>query len=245
VWFSAEKEQDIEEIHVHYDSANIYAKRIKAIYRAGLEKWNGAVMMGLPDLGGVMDVAATLRGSENLLMDLYDAPEEVGRLSREIQRAWYEAYHDLSRVLQPQQGYTHWSGLLSSKPSYIIQCDFSYMIGSSMFREFVLKTLEEDAKRLSHTIYHLDGIGELKHLDDILSIQGLDAVQWVPGDGQPPTDMWMDVYERIKAAGKNSMVLGSPSSYLKILEKVHGTPYSHHTLRKDQQELASILLAAR
>ena len=40
------------------------------IYGAGIRKWKGNVLMGMPDLGGIMDIVATLRGSENLLYDL-------------------------------------------------------------------------------------------------------------------------------------------------------------------------------
>lgn len=245
VWFFPEKELPINEIHPIYDPRNSVVQRIKDLYRAGLEKWQGQVIMGLPDLGGVMDVGAVLRGSENLLMDLYDEPEEVIRLAAEIQQAWYDAYSDLAALLAPQGGYTHWSGLFSKEPSYVIQCDFSYMISSPMFRQFVLDTLRTDTERLAHTIYHLDGIGELKHLDDILSLEKLNAVQWVFGDGQPPAEEWMDVYDRIAAAGKQMMICGTPESYLKVLGKLHNTPYASHSMGKDQLALAQQIIAAR
>ena len=164
VWFFPQKELPIEEIHAVYDPQNVYAMRIKDIYRAGLAKWQGNVMMSLPDLGGVMDTVATLRGTENLLMDLYDEPDEVIRLTAEVHQAWYEAYQDFMQVLAPQRYNTNWDGLLSDTPSYIIQCDFSYMISNPMFRQFVLETLRTDTQRLDRTIYHLDGIGELNHL---------------------------------------------------------------------------------
>ena len=245
VWFFAEREMEIEEIHAKYDPENIYAKRIKALYRAGLEKWNGAVMMSMPDLGGVMDVASSLRGSENLLMDLYDAPEEVLRLIGEIETAWYEAYADFASVLKPQNGYTDWSALLSSAPSYITQCDFSYMIGNPMFREFVLPTLRRDTQRLTNIIYHLDGIGELNHLDDILAIEKLHAIQWQMGDGQKPAEEWPEVYEKIRAGGKEAWIVGKPESYLKVLEQIHGTPYYVQSMKKEQMELAERILRAR
>ena len=56
VWFFPQKEMEIEDIHVKYDPDNIYARRIKEIYRAGLEKWNGLVIMGMPDLGGILEI---------------------------------------------------------------------------------------------------------------------------------------------------------------------------------------------
>lgn len=245
VWFFSEEEKEIEDIHACYDPDHPIARRIKAIYRAGLEKWQGNVIMGLPDLGGVMDVAAVLRGSENLLMDLYDAPEEVIRLNGEIQTAWYEAYEDLSRVLAPQGVFTNWSGLLSTTPSYIVQSDFSYMISNSMFRQFVLDTLKNDVQKLDNVIYHLDGVGELRHLDDILAIEKLKAVQWVFGDGQPPAEHWLDVYRRIADSGKGMWICGTPESYLKVIDIIHGTPYATHGMKKNELELAQKLIAAR
>lgn len=245
VWFFPKEELEIEDIHIQYDPQNVYVQRIKAIYRAGLERWNGSVIMGLPDLGGVMDVAATFRGSENLLMDLYDCPEEVQRLTAEIQKAWYEAYEDFTQVLKPQKYNTNWAGLLSEAPSYVIQCDFSYMIGNPMFKEFVLETLRADTQKLHNTIYHLDGIGELNHLDDILSLKELNAVQWVFGDGKPPAECWLDVYRRILEAGKQIQITGTPESYLKVLSELHGTPYAAHWLPQKDMPLAQQLVDAR
>jgi len=245
VWFFSDKKREIQDIHVRYDPLNPWVERIKAIYRSGLEKWNGTVIMGFPDLGGVMDVAATFRGSENLLMDLYDDPDEVKRLCREIQAAWYAAYDDLAQVLSPQRAFSHWSGLVSRSPSYITQCDFCYMIGNPMFREFVLDTLREDTERLTHTIYHLDGIGQLNHLDDLLALEKLDAVQWVYGDGQPSAVHWLHVYQRIQAAGKRLMICGNAQDYLDVLANIHGVPYARLEISSGQRELIERVLAAR
>lgn len=245
VWFFPQEELELSQIHVRYDPDNRYAKRIKELYRAGLNKWNGAVLMSLPDLGGVMDVAATFRGSENLLMDLLDEPEEVLRLNQEIQTAWYEAYQDLLAVLKPQKYNTNWSGLMSREPSYILQCDFCYMISNPMFREFVLDTLRRDTEHLPNAIYHLDGIGQLKHLDDVLSLKNLRAVQWVFGDGQPQAEHWMDVYRRIHAAGKQCMLAGLPQNNLEVISQLHGSPYVVHDLPVSELELARQLLTIR
>lgn len=245
VWFYPGEKTELRDIHPHYDPDGKWAKRIKDLYYAGLEYWKGAVVMGLPDLGGVMDVAASLRGTENLLTDLYDDPEEVLRFIGETETAWYDAYKDLSAVLAPQGCYTTWCGLLSTEPNYIIQCDFCYMIGNPMFREFVLPTLERDSRKLAHTIYHLDGVGELKHLDDVLAIPGIAAVQWMPGAEKPPAPEWIDVYKKITAAAKNYWLCGSPEDYLKVLSAVHGTPYYTCCLSADEDSLAEELLSAR
>lgn len=247
VWFwPADPDADISEIHAKYDPESMYAKRIKDIYRAGLAKWDGLVMMSLPDLGGVLDVAAHLRGTENLLMDLYDDPDEVKRLTKEIEVAWYEAYDDFMSVLAPQKANTNWVGLLSREPSYITQCDFSYMISNPMFKEFVLDTLVKDTERLTNIIYHMDGIGELPHFDDFLAMPKLKAIQWQMGDGQPDPIEWLDVYRKMEAAGKLIEIVRGPKPFLEVMEQLPGiTPYMHGSISVKDQDLLTRVLNAR
>ena len=223
VWFSPQKEREIGEIHAVYDPHNVWAERIKAIYRAGMERWDGLVVMGMPDLGGVMDIAASLRGTENLLTDLYDEPEEVLRLIGEIETAWYAAYDDFSKILHPEggdMGWTDWSGILSPDPAYIVQCDFCYMIGNEMFNRFVLPTIRRGTERLTNVIYHLDGIGQLAHLDSVLSLEELKAVQWVYGEGKPGPMHWLDVYRKIRAAGKRLWLVGEIKDFFEVSEAI-------------------------
>lgn len=219
VWFFPAKPMEIRDIHVRYDPDNVWARRIRDIYMAGRERWDGNVVMTLPDLGGILDVAAVLRGTENLLMDLYDEPDEVRRLCLEIRQAWREAYADFASAM-PRTGFSDWAGLLCDSPAYILQSDFSYMIGPDMYGTFVLPDVESDVEWLSHSMYHLDGIGALGHLDALLGIPGLDAVQWVPGDGQPGPLHWMDVYRRIRGSGKGAMVLGTPEDLFGVAREV-------------------------
>ena len=228
VWFFPPVEDpELSQVHVKYDPDNVWSRRIKDLYRAGLERWNGSVIMGFPDLGGVMDVVASMVGTENLLFALVDEPEEVERLVKETQIAWYEAYNDFAEVLKPQGAYTDWNGLLSRDPAYILQCDFCYMLGPDMFRRFVLPTLQEDTRRLTNTIYHLDGIGELPHLDMILSIPELNAVQWVYGTGQPGPHAWVDVYKKILSAGKQIMIIENAldNGYEELRPHLGTSPY--------------------
>ena len=236
VWFSHGEKTELKDIHPHYDPNNKWAKRIKDIYYAGLEYWDGAVIMGMPDLGGVLDVAASLRGTENLLFDLYDDPEEVIRLVGEIETAWHEAYNDFANVLAPQNAFTDWSGILSPEKSYILQCDFCYMISNPMFREFVLPTLKNDGRKLSNIIYHLDGPGELKHLDDILAMPEIKAIQWIPGANNPPISEYPQVYEKIVAAGKRYWTCGSDDDFINIYSKVGGQPFHRCGYHADNTE---------
>ncbi len=48
-----------------------------------------------------------------------------------------------------------------------------------MFEEVFLPGIIEECSFYERTIYHLAGPGALKHLDSLLEIKELDAIQWV------------------------------------------------------------------
>ena len=56
-------------------------------------------------------------------------------------------------------------------------------------------------------MYHLDGIDAIRHLDAVLEIEELNAVQWTPGVGevQGGNARWFDLYKKILASGKSIM----------------------------------------
>jgi hypothetical protein len=227
VWFHPLKELPIEEIHLTYDPENIWLKRIKDICKEAMTRWQGQVLVGMPDLGGILDILATFRTTENLLIDLYDSPEEVKRLIKEIYHLWHQYYCEINSVLQPYNpGYSDWSRIYSDTPSYVLQSDFSYMIGLDMFEEFTKPELIDSCKKLSRSIYHLDGVGQLNHLDSLLSIKELDCIQWVPGTGKDNLTNWPEVYQKIQASGKKIQVWGEGVDTLKIIAQQIGTSNS-------------------
>ena len=109
------------------------------------------------------------------------------------------------------------------------QCDFSYMISPEMFDEFCRPELEATCRRLGRSIYHLDGVGQLPHLNSILEIEDLDGVQWVPGDGKPPQSQWPEVYEKIHRAGKNSQLWDGFDGLDNIIAHIGSGKGIHHT----------------
>ena len=76
-----------------------------------------------------------------------------------------------------------WVNLWFPGKGYPVQNDFTCLISASMYGEFFLEELVNEINYLDYSIYHLDGPDALKHLDMILEIPRLNAVQWVPGAG--------------------------------------------------------------
>ena len=168
------------------------------------------IHFSITDLGGIMDIVASLRTTEPLLYDLYDYPEELKEFSKQVTELWLKAYQlQVEIIRNTDQPYNNWLNLPSSKPWYPIQCDFSYMISPVQFEEFILSDLVTQVEHLERSIYHLDGVGELPHVDMLLNIPNLTGIQWVSGDGSEPLydQKWFPLYKKIQDKKKNIVLL--------------------------------------
>lgn len=218
IWFRADPIKPINELHITLDEDNFWLKRLIAIGKQVHERWQGRVLVSTPDLGGVMDILSSFRPAEALLYDLYDEPDEVLRVIGEVETAWLRFFDLFNEQLSPMNpGYTSWCGIYSDVPYYIMQCDFCYMISTEMFDQFVKPSLIRTSEHLSRSFYHLDGKGQLPHLDSLLQIPTINGVQWIPGDGAKPVDQWPEVYEKILASGKCAQIMGDPSQLVSIM----------------------------
>jgi len=187
----------------------------------------GRYTVGFPDLGGLMDILASLRTSNQLLEDLIDEPQLVKESLNLILRHWHKYYDDLSNILAEsgQVGTGAWMEMWCRQRWYPLQCDIAFMFGEKMFEELAMPTLVEQCDRIDQPIFHWDGPGQLKHLDHLLSIKKLAGIQWVPGAGQPGQEakQWFPYYEKILKSGKR-LVLNylAPASVPGILDRFGG-----------------------
>ena len=159
----------------------------------------------ITNIGCTFDILSAMIGSQNMLYEMADHPDKVKKLRDEFIPVWVEYYLYLSQKLMNGQGcVSSWMPVWSDVPYYPIQCDMSAMISPEMFREFVLPDLAYRSGVMGRTVYHLDGPDEIRHLDMILSLPRLNAVQWVAGAGNPIScdPCWYEMFRQIQAAGK-------------------------------------------
>jgi 5-methyltetrahydrofolate--homocysteine methyltransferase len=220
VWFHP-LGKALRDIGVHVDVNSHWHQRIREMLDATLAAWGGAVQVGFSDIGGNLDVLASLRGTQDLLTDLYDDPETVEKLVRDITREWLAVYDaEAKKIGSVCRGFTPWAPIFSKEKCYMLQCDFSYMISVKMFERLVVPDLTVCCERIPASFYHLDGKGAVKHLDSLLAIEKLKGVQWVPGDGQPRPEEWPEVLKKIRKAGKFCQIFVSPEGALKIKSEI-------------------------
>jgi 5-methyltetrahydrofolate--homocysteine methyltransferase len=222
-WFTPREVVPIEDLTLRYDPDNVWWQRVQDVTRAIAERWGDMIAVGHTDLGGNLDILASFRETERLLFDLVDQPEEVDRLVDRITALWLRYYDELDAITRPPcRGTSCWTPLWSPGTTYMLQCDFSYMISPAMFERFVMPDLVACCEHLDHAFYHLDGKGEIPHLDHLLAIDRLRGIQWIPGDGQPPPHEWLDLLKRIRDGGKLCQVFVSPEGARTIVKNLGG-----------------------
>jgi len=168
------------------------------------KKGKDKFLISFADLGGIMDVIASLRGTEKLCLDLIEYPDRVKKLRDYIIKVWIKCYDELFNIIKKNQnGTLGWLPAWSPGKTYPLQCDFSAMISPKMYEEFVAPEIQTIAQYLDNVIYHLDGPGAVKHLDIILDIPEIDAIQWVPGEGTPPAIHWIPMLRKIQKKKKS------------------------------------------
>ena len=112
----------------------------------------------------------------------------------------------------------------------MLQCDFSYMISPRMFKKFVLPDIAACCDDLEYGFYHLDGKGEIPHLKHLLSLDRLRGIQWVPGDGAPPHEEWLDLMKQIIDAGKLCQIYVTAKGALEITREIGGKGFAFYIL---------------
>jgi len=227
VWFTPSREGPITELELKYDPDNPWWQRVYGLTKRAVERWGDQVQVSHTDLGENLDILASLRDTQQLLMDLYDTPEEVARLLDELRQLWIRYYEELYAIIRlAGRGTSPWAAIWSPGRCYMLQSDFSYMISPQMFERFVLPDIAACCEFLDHACYHLDGQGQIPHLDLLLSLESLDAIQWVPGSGNPPPEEWLPLLQRIRKAGKLCQLYVSPQGALTIVRALGGKGFA-------------------
>jgi hypothetical protein len=191
-----------------FDPENVYLKKLHEMTDALLAAGRGKFITGMTDWHPGGDAIAAFRDPANLAMDMILHPAEVRALLDRLEADYFRVYDVFYEKLRAaDQPITTWLPLICDGRYYVPSNDFSIMISSEMFDEVFLPGIVRECQFLDRSIYHLDGPGALRHLDSLLDIPELDAVQWVFGAGNEGYHRWIDVYQRVQAAGKGVQVM--------------------------------------
>ncbi len=175
------------------------------------------------NLGGILDTISGLYGTENLLMDLATEPDRVLKVIEYLTRLWLDEWQNDIALIETSQNPGHvcgWVGIWAPGSSFPIQEDFAYMISPEMFRRFCIPSIRRMTDAMDYPLFHLDGIGMIPHLDALLEIENLRAIQWQPGAGKEALPQWYDLIKKIVNSGKSCQVFARADEIKPLVESV-------------------------
>ena len=224
-WSMPTVENWADALPLELDSRNPIWRRMVDFVRRIAERCEGKLLVSHIDLHSNLDALAALRWPDRLCLDMYDCPDLVDRAMVDVRKIYFEVYAALYYVGKMNQyGSLGWSPFYGEGRMNFIQCDYICLLSPEMARRWVIPALEEEASFLDHCVYHYDGPDALVHLDDILGIEDLHVISWVPGAGNPAHRDWIELFQRIQQAGKG----------LDIHCSIGEIPFFHERLRPER-----------
>ncbi len=251
VWFTPSINPDDPEGHppLRFDPDSRWWHITETALRASVALGHGKYLTGCPDLIENIDIVAALRDPQLLLMDMIERPDWVMEKVWEVNEAFFEAYSRIYDIIKLDDGSSCFGvfGLWGPGKVAKVQCDTSAMFSPNMFAQFVVPALRAQCEWLDYSMFHVDGQQCLPHVDMLLDIDALDAIEWTP-DPQVPwggDPMWYPLYRKILAAGKSVQAVGvEPEEVAPLLDAVGGKGMYLVVRIRDEAALDMVLKAA-
>jgi hypothetical protein len=239
VWFEQCIDDDDEWDDVpafQFDPDNKWYKEHIALAKRCRELAGDDFPVDIPDLMENVDVLASLRGTQNLLMDMAADPDAVKERVKQITDLYYDYYDSFYNAVKATDNSSAYTVFQIWGPGRTVklQCDLSAMISPDYYRDFVLDSLKTQSAKADSVLYHLDGPDAIRHLDAVMEVEGIDALQWTSGDSGPDGTLpdWDVIYDKAVAAGKSIWVKvysGDFEDWLKNCERLV-MKYGSHSL---------------
>ncbi len=195
---------------IQYDENNLWWKKHLSIIQKAVDKAGGDFYINIPDIVENVDILSAMRGPQNFCYDLMDVPDTVKDYVNQLDNIYFKYYDAFYNIVRDNEGGSSYTAFSIWGPGKTakVQCDFSAMMSPNQFREFVIPSLEKQCNTLDYSLYHLDGPDCIRHLDALMKIENLSALQWTPGATQPDgaNEMWYHIYDKVKEAGKSLWV---------------------------------------
>ncbi len=189
---------DVEKLKLEMD--NEYFRKLEELTEIALEKCSGKFLVGYTDLHPGLDCVAAWRDPQQLCLDMIDNPDKVKELAALAILDFADIYDHFDNVLKAHnQLSVSWMGIPSFGRMHIPSCDFSTLISPAFFNEFGLPILQREVETMTQNIFHVDGKGVARHLESILSVPEVHALQWVQGVGDDlPIMQWVPFLQELQ-----------------------------------------------
>ena len=229
IWFT-ESIKSYDGLELTYDPENRWWKfHFEMIKKLAAMVAETDIIVGFPDIVENIDILSAMRGPNQCCFDLFDYPDGVKKALGQITDLYDVFYNLIYDVIKKPDGSSCYGpfNVYGSGKSAKIQCDFSALISPDHFDEFIMPCLKKQCDNLDNTVVHLDCEECIVHLDSLLSLDRLGAIQWTPPPGsssiKAANDKWFDLYKRVRRAGKGlwlSVAEYGPEGSIEAADKI-------------------------
>lgn len=178
----------------------------------------------IPQFGNsATDTLAMIRDSQEFMFDVIENPEWV-KNSLETITCILNKITDIlweKSSANEVEGYLNWYGCWSPGKTLVFDADVSCMVSPQQFKDVFLPTIIEKMNTVQYRQFHVDGESLAKaHLDTLLSLPELQAIQWMPGDGKFEVMQWVPLIKKIQESRKSVQVYATPEEIIPLLKEV-------------------------
>ena len=164
---------------IHFDPDNPWLHKLLE-YSEGLREHSaGRYPIGVPVVRGVADMIEELLGSERMVLEYYDHPEEMQLLLDACTNIWYQ----VSDLMIQAFGKFHGGMGVGRRRAWgkgncmLYQDDAVSLLSPDLYRDFILPCEDKIFRRWDRTMIHVHSGTLPIALDGLLSLDSLDALE--------------------------------------------------------------------
>jgi len=200
---------------------NVYWQQLRQLTKLVAADAIGRYFVCAPDFGGSGDVLLNLRGPTGLCLDALENPDRIRAAIDAIYPSWRRAYSEFYRLtVGSGAAGICWLLLWSNRPYMPAACDFNFMIGTDEFNSLCLPDIARQAATAGRATFHLDGPGAARHIDALLELPELNAIQFTPGEGTPSALAWIEMFRKIQRRGKSLLISCPAKEVLQVRDQL-------------------------
>jgi hypothetical protein len=160
---------------------NPWAQKLLELLEALVDHSGGRYHVSATLMRGIADMCAAMRGSTNLVFDLYDQPDEIYRLAEACASVWImvgQAQLDLI----PEVDYEGHIASVGSLRCWLpdkgiwLQDDAASVLSPRFYEQFFLPQVKRIISHFPHVVMHLHGT-YLWLIDQLLDIEEIDVLE--------------------------------------------------------------------
>ncbi len=199
--------QNIDKLDLSKD--NPWRRKYLEFVAALQDRYGDRYPVGQPILRGTSDMVAALRGSQQMIFDLYDRPEEYQRLAGVCTGFFIELVRDQLAITRPLRGgyeveqFTLWA------PGGIVrmQEDASALFSPDLYVKYLRGEDQRVASSFPYNVIHLHS-SSLLLLDRIVEVEALKCIQINKDQGGWGVPKMLPLLKMVQKKGKRLLIRG-------------------------------------